>query len=586
MTTNDQDRPEAALSSRRSLFAELGVALLLIVVVDLFALRFVAAERTLYRADQLAYWTYASRLADDLRADTWTAMEAIAWSVAHSDLNLLPAAPVAVVLMVFGASRSAYLLAVLTVYGLAVVVALWLTVRLTPPTGLLKSPDGLRPRSRSVILAFVGALLLFPTLWRPVFIGYLGLGGVALGLAVLAVYFHVDFQDDHWKRLALAGFLAAILSLFRRWYTLWTAGFFVMVMVDAVWSMVRGHGLTFRRVARTPLIVGVTAAATILVLAAPITFERLGSDYSEEFAAFTHHGSFVGRAAAVVGEFGLLSLGLVAAAAVVLFRGEATRRIGVLLPLHAILTYLMMIRVQDHSSHHWYLYLASFLMLVALAVVRVMETSRRGVSVAVSMVVLGAGVLTTAGVFATRVAPAADLLGPLVPRARVRPVLRADIEEVERLLELLDRLTTHRPGYVYVLGCSGTLSEQTLAFANRSLETDFSSPRLILRAANVDRRDGFPSTLLDASYVVVPDPVQINMRPEDQQVVVMPTHSFLEGRDIAQAFLRLPESFELEGGVKVSVFERERPNTREELEELSNRLRERYPERPDIYLPK
>ena len=124
MAINDQDCPTATSSSRRSLFVELGVALLLIVVVDLFALRFAAAERTLYRADQLAYWTYASRLADDLRTDTWSAMEAIAWSVAHSDLNLLPAAPVSLVLMVFGSSRTASLLAVLTVYGLAAVVAL------------------------------------------------------------------------------------------------------------------------------------------------------------------------------------------------------------------------------------------------------------------------------------------------------------------------------------------------------------------------------------------------------------------------------------------------------------------------------
>jgi hypothetical protein len=324
----------------------------------------------------------------------------------------------------------------------------------------------------------------------------------------------------------------------------------------------------------------------MLVLAAPVAFKRLGSGYAEEFAAFTHHGSFAGRLAAVVGEFGLVSLGLVAAAAVYLFRSEATRRIAVLLPLHALLTYLMMIRVQDHSSHHWYLYLAVFLMLVALAVVRVLETSARRVSTGVSMLVLGAGVLTTAGVFATGAAPAADLLGPLLPGTRVRPAVRADLQEVERLLDFLDRMTTQRPGYVYVLGCTGTLSEQTLAFANRSLGTDFSSPRLILQAANVDRRDGFPSMLLEASYVVVPDPAQINMRPEDQQVVVMPTHSFLDDRDIALAFRRLPEDFELEGGVTVSVFERERPNTRQELDDFSNRLREKYPERPDIYLPK
>jgi hypothetical protein len=251
-----------------------------------------------------------------------------------------------------------------------------------------------------------------------------------------------------------------------------------------------------------------------------------------------------------------------------------------------VVTYLLMIRLQDHSSHHWYLYIAVFLTLVALATVRIVERGPRVATAAVAIGIMIAGSVVTAGVFAAGFGPAAGLLGPLVPRARVRPLQRTDLDEVQRLLERLDELTSRRPGYIYVLGCTGTLSEQTLAFANRSLETDYSSLGLILRSANVDRRDGFPAMLLEATYVVVPDPVQINMRPEDQQVVVLPTTSFLEGRDIAGAFRRLPGVFELENGVRVSVFEIVRPIGAQELGLLSDRLRRRYPDRPDIYLPR
>jgi hypothetical protein len=226
------------------------------------------------------------------------------------------------------------------------------------------------------------------------------------------------------------------------------------------------------------------------------------------------------------------------------------------------------------------------LTLVALAAVRIVERSARAASYVAAAGIMIAGVVASAGVFLPQAGPAVGMLGPLFPRARVRPIQRTDLDEVRRLLGRLDELTAHRPGYIYVLGCTGTLSEQTLAFANWSLDTDFTSPRMILRSANVDRRDGFPSMLLEATYVVVPDPVQTNMRPEDQQVVVLPTMSFLQGRDIAGAFRRLPDVFELSDGVRVSVFEIVRPIGSQELGQLSDRLRRRYPDRPDIYLPR
>jgi hypothetical protein len=576
--TNDDDRESPDVSRTRNLAGELGVALLLIVGIDLFALGFIAAERTLYRADRLAYWSYASRLANDLVSDLPSAMSSIAWSVANSELNLLPATPIAAALAVVGDSRAAYVLAVLTIYGAAVIGALLLAVRFS-------FHEGRRLRSVWVVAGVMAAVLLFPTLWRPVFVGYLGLGGVALGVVILAIYFHGDPVGGSWKRLALVGFLTAVLALFRRWYTLWTAAFFLVVIVDAVWASARVPRPRIGKAARAPLVVGGAAAATLLALAAPVTFDRLGSGYGEEFAAFTHHGSVAGRAVAVVGEFGLLPLGLVMAAAVLLGRSGATRRIAVLLPLHALLTYLLMIRVQDHSTHHWYLYLAVFLMLAAFGIVGFAKANPPAVAVPAVVTVVVTGMLATSAVFVVGAAPVADLLGPLAPGARVRPAQRADLAEVERLLAYLDALNSRRPGYIYVVGCSDTLSEQTLAFANRSLGTEYASPHVILRSSNVDRRDGFPSSLLDAWYVVVPDPVQINMRPEDQQVVVMPNRSFLEGSDLALAFERLPEVFEFENGVRVSVFERRRLHTTAELRQFSDRLRERYPDRPDIYLP-
>jgi len=510
------------------------------------------------------------------------AAQEVAWSVAHTDLNLLPAVPVAITMLGLGDSRSAYVASVMSVYGLAVVAALLLAVR-------WGSADGLRPAAWGVVGATATAVLLFPALWRPVLIGYLGLGGVALGLAIFTLYLRADPLSIRWQQLVLIGFLTSMVALFRRWYGFWAVAFCAIVLLDGVWRLWKGRPSGRRelwRALRAPLIVGASAAATLMVLAAPLLVHRLTPGYGQEFVAYARSAGIAGRITELVREFGLIPLALTTLAAVSLAWDRSTRRLGTLVPVQMAVTYLLMVRLQGHGPHHWYLYLPGALLLVGLAAVRTLsrlDTARARGTVAIGLVAIG--LVVTGSVYAEWFRPIADVMGPLVPRHRVRPLQRQDLAEVHRLLAFLDGQIARREGYVYVLGSTGTLSDQSLAFANRSLGTAFRSPALILQSAHVDRRDGFPRSLLEATYVVVPQPVQNDMAAREQQVLVVPTDSFVRGENVARAFRRLPVEFLLEGGVRVWVFERVRNVSSDEVAELSALLRSAYPERPDIWRP-
>ncbi len=582
MTSDQSDASQAVGTSLRRFLGSVGLAAATMVILNVFAAGFVSSEHTLYRADQLAYWEYSSGLASDLRADPFSAVQKIAWSVAHSDLNLLPALPISCFMVGFGDSRATYILAVVNIYGLAVVLALLVAMRWL-------STGGLQRRRSPVPFAAAVALLWLPALWRPVLIGYLGLGGVALGLVILTLYLREDPAAGRWEYLALIGFLVAMLALFRRWYAFWVAAFFVMIAVDTMWQLAKRRSLKRNqlwRVGKTPVVIGLAASATLLALATPLILQRLSPGYAQEFVAYTRGAGLGRRLGELVGEFGLVPIGLTVAAAIVLVRRSDSRRIGVLLPLHMVVTYALMVRLQDHGPHHWYLYLACALLLVGLAALQVLDSIGSNTARwTTAGGLVAAGLVVTTSVYGEWCRPMADALGPLVPRHRVRPLQRADLAEVQRLLSFLDQQMARRDGYVYVLGSTGTLSDQSLAFANRSLGTDFRSPPFILQSAHVDRRDGFPRMLLEAEYVVVPDPPQNDMNPSRQRVVMIPTRSFVEGRNIANAFRRLPVEFLLEGDVHVWVFERERPIEPSEIQELSGQLREVYPDRPDIWQP-
>lgn len=577
--------PEADLNRRRRRtrfwVATVFLGITVIAALDLYAFRFAAAERTLYHADQLAYWSFSRGLAETMVESPLVAMAAVAESVAHAELNLLPATPVALAMVVVGASRAGYLVSILSVYGLALVVALgWALVSVRAP--------GKAPASGPVITGALVALLLLPSLWQPVFIGYLGVGGVAIGVVILALYLRRQAAALTTRELLLIGFLVALLALFRRWYGIWAMAFCCVVAAESAWCAWRNRGIGWRAVAaasRPAAWIGAGAAGTMILLAAPLVFRRFAGGYTEEFAAYGTAG-LADRLQSVVSEYGLVTLVIAVVAGVILARQPAHRRIVVVIGGLLGLAFFAMMGLQAHDPQHWYLYSAGLLVLVGSWVVAVLEArptiGRRRL---VGGLLVGVGVVVTACVLLPSAGTFADLAGPLVPRMRVRPAVRNDLDQVEALLARLDAEVRRRPGYIYVLASSSRLSDQVLAFANLSLGTDHLSTAAILSSSHVDRRDGFPLLLFEADYVVVPDPAQVHLKPADQQVVLAPTESFLEGRDIAGAFNRLSGEYRLDGDVRVSIFERVRPIRRDELDALSERLRESYPDRPDIYRP-
>ncbi|MBV8361158.1 MAG: hypothetical protein JO189_24955 [Deltaproteobacteria bacterium] len=115
--------------------------------------------------------------------------------------------------------------------------------------------------------------------------------------------------------------------------------------------------------------------------------------------------------------------------------------------------------------------------------------------------------------------------------------------------------------------------------------TQYEVTAKILTSAEVDKRDKFPLMLLNAEYVLVAVPIQYHLRPQDQRVVGLPAEALLMQKNIGNAFSRLPESFLLDDNVKVYIFRKIRPITKEELSELEKECERVYPDRPDVCIP-
>ena len=146
----------------------------------------------------------------------------------------------------------------------------------------------------------------------------------------------------------------------------------------------------------------------------------------------------------------------------------------------------------------------------------------------------------------------------LLPKKEL-PLYREDFDKVKSLVEYL-RLNSNSDKKIYIASSSYTLNYSVFAVAEQQLFGKSILP--ISRNSNVDSRDFYPLTgLLQAYYVVVALPYQFHIDPKEQTVVKVVVDAFTQNWAIAQDFTPLPQTFQLEHGVTVRIYERIRPTS-------------------------
>lgn len=563
--TVDQARPRSWLL----------LAAAVAIVTAALATWYVTGERTLYRDDHVAYWSLSSDLARRLATDPVPALGAVARSV-DRELNLLPALPIAVGMLIAGRSRLAYVLLVVVIYVVpAVLATAWVAARATTTA----------QRTRLAPFA-VGALLLWlPAFLQPVLLGYLDAGGVALGGVAWACYLLATGEARRGSLAAVgAGLAAALLALFRRWYGIGVVGFVAAVAVDTALTAAaarRGGPRAMVRAARPGLITVATCLAALAAIALPRLAAIAATDYADRFAAWDSAVTPLAELVAAVVRYGALPLVVVGGLAVTALGLTAMRRPALLLLTQVAVSWLVFHRIQDPSVHHWYLWLPGLVIAAALTLVELDVRWMGGHGRLVAAVATGGTAVFLIAVLAAppAVAGRVGVLGDV----RLQPTVHRDLDEVRRLLTVLDERLALRPGPIYVLAMRGLVTDTSLGFANFSLDAEYLAPRFVLASAHVDRRDGFPDGLLAARYVLLPMPLEAPDPPVHHRVLAVPAAQILAGTGIGAAFRRSPERFQLEGGVTVLLYDRLRPSTPAEIEALSAELRHFYPDRPRIW---
>ena len=515
---------------------------LLFLALNAVTALYVLTSKTVYVWDNAGYWTVARTLSQQWlgRSQIFEVLK----STITMDYNYLLAWPISLVMRLFGGSRAVFLFAISNLYTLP---ALW---------GLCALGKG--KRGGGIILAG-----LFPMLAYIGLVGYVDVAACALAIWAVVIY------TSHAPPVSRGIFSGALLVgtfLLRRYFFFFAASFGVAALSVKV--------LFDRKRWADFLSLFLTCGACALYFTPNFLLEKvLGTDYGDLYSAYDL--GLRSDALLFCRYFGLAVLIALAVCGVIaLGKKQAQAEVSFAL-IQLLVCFGAFVAVQSHGQQHLLLYLPCLALLAALTALEL-----RPWCAVLAAVVFG-------GCFIPGEQPASieEIKGfSAAPSIAFYGPVREDINELAALADYVDGLSADGEKTAVVLASSFTLNSETLTNLRPSLGLPEPGHKTVIRyQGTVDKRDPFNWNTLTADYLIVGDPIQTHLGEENQQVFALFARDVLTGEGPGSAYRALPETFALEEGTAVRIYERTRNLTGEEYKLISRRLQALYPDYADLY---
>ena len=520
--------------------------ILLLAAVNLLTLLYVLTSKTVYFWDNAGYWSVAMSLAKEpLRFEQ---LRSVLVTTITLDYNHLLAWPISLLMRLFGPSRAVFLFATANLYTFPGLWGLWVL--------------GRKKRFSPLFLAG-----LFPMLIYTGAVGFVDVAACSLGIWAYAVY---TSGSPAIPRGLVTGFLLVGTFTLRRYFFFFALSFGVAAFVVKL-LFSRKNWQDFVALFLS------CAVCTVSFMYSFLLEKVLGTNYGDLYSAYALgvHTDFL----LVFRYFGLIFLAALALACLFLLFTKPESRFPVCFGLvQVIVCFLAFVLVQTHGQQHLLLYVPGLAFLSAL-VFELLPTT-------IPCLVLAA--VTTVNCCIPKEQPGSiqEIPGfaPL-PSFHFYGNRRSDAEELVALADFVDSLSIESPHSAAVLSSSFTFNVEIL----RNLRPSFnlSQPQQltqIISSGEVDKRDGFNWEVARADYLIVGDPVQTHLGEDNQRVVTTLAHWVLDGTGPGTAYQSLPQSFQLQNGVTIRIYQRIRDWTPEEFRMLSQTLQDCYPDYAWLYV--
>jgi hypothetical protein len=535
-------------------------ALLLLLTVVSLVIRYITPETGFYWWDYADYHNYAILMAEAFNQSPSDGWEFLGQSLSQQKnaLHILPLLPI---IQLGDHSRLAYILSLALIYLIPFSLGMGAIATELPLRHL--SQWGKRP-----VFWFTTVLtLLLPMTWIPMLRGYPDIGGAMVLVWATWLYLRYPRLRQPWQILAL-GAMIALMVLLRR--------HFAYSALTLLLAVALSQRIGSRKDWQKSLIlwlrlamVGIVSLIVMAIVAPEFTQKAMTTDFSSRYQLWSLPlGVMLSRTGAAYG-WGLWAMAIVGWLVSQRWGQLGWRVVGMAAGL-SLGVVLLKLR---YGNLHYTLHLTPWLVLGLLAFTEVLldRVQRRW-----GLVLLGAYVLVNfssgLGMLSTGMSPSvADFpsesvlarvpLKPLLAKAHP-PLVRQDRAELERLLLRLQGLSQQQQT-VALLAASNQVNASM--FQSEAFQR-FDNSLTLLPVAIFDGPVSPWETVLEADVVIVATPPQLIelqdeqvVRSQSQTMIRLISEAFTQNQAITEKFRRLPDSFELQGGVQVWLYERRQP---------------------------
>lgn len=552
--------------------------ILLTVAIASFTSIYVASEHTIYWWDFVGYNNAANNLANLFRESPERAIDDFIDSLSLQK-NYLVTLPAVLFIYLFGDSRLAYILSLTLIYFL--------------PFSLLLGAIATKLISVNPRLVFWSAVfitLLIPIAWSPTLRGYPDIGAALFLLWAVLIYLQ-NIRLSHWWRLPAIGILLGISILFRRPYAYTAIAFLAAVSCQALVEFLltlKRNKPDVKKLIDTGIKIGLIALTCfliILIFARGFIENSLTEDYKTLYAAwslslpdiFWRYLCFYG-----LGTWLIVALGFTFGTMTELLVPSTTIFLA-FFGVFSSIEWLIMLR---YGNIHYSLHFTPFVVLGLTAffwtVCYFPRSKKKALALSIASfylfinLILG---LTPLGSFN-------NFSNPIFA-TNFAPLMRYDIDKVLRLTDFISKLAPNRE-LVLIAANSNHFNANVIRNANRILNRDEAWRLFALSKPHIDSRDTYPiPELLNAEYVVIASPFQTVLltdeqvlRPGEQDLIKVVRDAFTENWLIAGDFAKLPEEFELDRGIVVSLYRRIKPTSVATAVQTLRKMQQQIGERP------
>ena len=514
--------------------------------------------------DPIRYYLMSELVAATLQMGSFLTVLGDAIATNADDYSLWPAvAPGALTQLFGGLSLASYTLSMVVIYLIPAAFACSALGYALVQPHLPEGGHAMGERSNLAALGSVAALMLVPAFLAVFLWPFPDIGGVAFSCAFIACVSKlcvtlVDPQrpTNSWRSIlgltVLVVLLAVCLFLFRRWYVFITIG---VTCAALLWVALAWHRHNFA-------IPGILSGMALVFSAGVLTFLALLADVIVDWLAapaqrnyYVLYSSYWSSYADVTNDFieafGIL-VPLFSIAFCIFLVARTRRALPFILLVGSLVAFLMFLTIKSPGRQHYYLLMPLFSGTAAAGAIwlaRLWGARAACMStLAVSLLVIGFIPL-----------PKSALSVALPAPGLLTPPNDSDIPVFAKLVDWL--VTNVGPGERYCVAASSNTFNATISqkLWLRAPELRKKMPDSIWMG-EVNSRDGPPPReMRDCNAMLVADPVQIQLRPTEQNVVTLVAEAVLQGRGIGSAFQRAGPVFQLRNGVKVVPFKRIRP---------------------------